>query len=119
MNSHIFVAEYGDYVNSKIVCAFSNKDIGIWVMELLNDKMHFKNRSYNSKGWYDCFTVGYREYGQTLFKFCFDDVKNLDELNLEIDKTCRWQQSCYVFPKLFNEKIKKIILLQNKIRKEI
>jgi hypothetical protein len=87
-------------------------------MELLHKKMQLRNRSYYDNNWYYCFTDEYKKYGQTLFKFCFDNIKTAEELENEINSTCRWHNKYYIFPRLFDDKIKKIIMLQNKIKED-
>ena len=114
--SYLFIGEYGGEVNEKIICTFDNYDIGMWVMELLHKQMHFITRKYFDDKYIDCIEYPYKAYGQTLFKFCFDDVSNMEDLDSQIEFKCKWIDDWHIRKGLFNDKIKKIILLRNKLK---
>lgn len=110
------MAEFGDFINDKIVCTFKNKEIGEWVLELLRNKINFKTRNYFNNNYYECFEYEFEKYGQTLCKFCFDNIKDVEQLEKEITYKCRWQNGYARNTKIFDDKIKKIIMLQNKLK---
>lgn len=117
---YIFVAEYGSEINEKVVMTFRSRIIGEWVLELLNNKIHFRIPSYFDT-YYECFEEEWKELvGQTNVKFCFHDIKTMEDINYIIEQVTyfrkEWLGQYIPNKKYFDDKIKKIILLQNKCK---
>lgn len=120
---YIFIAEYGTGVNKKVVMTFRNKIIGEWVIELLHKKIHFRQPSYFNT-YYECFEQDWDSMvGQTNVKFLFHDIETLKDINYVINQVTyfrkEWINQYIPSKEHFDDKIKKIILLQNKVRKQL